>query len=394
MMDSIYVGLTGLTAFSDGLKTISNNVANMNTVGYKSRQSEFADLFYRFQVGSDSGDNATPYSDGSGVTATAAHMNLKQGDFRTTGNDLDVGVDGHGLLVLQGDKGEIYTRAGQFEIDSDGYLVAKNSSNRVLFLSGGGLTPVNVNDFRSNPAKATASVAFSDTLSVNDSTFSVNATVFDSLGANHTLVTKFTNNNTVTAGSWLVEISESGTALKTGEIRFDGTGKVVTGFDSIAFSYKPSALVNNTTLTLDFSKATALSASASSLKVASQNGFTAGSLTKTSFDTDGTIVFSYSNGQTTKGSRLALASFNFESALEPLGNNEFINSSGQERVLGAPSEGEFGDIKGGGIEASNVDLAGQFSELIITQRGYQGSSQVISAANEMIQQLFDMHSKR
>src|SRR5438105_15244509 len=99
MLDSIYVGLTGMTAFSEGLKTISNNVANMNTAGYKLRQSQFADLYYRFQTGAGGGENTSAFTNGSGVSHSGDFLNRKQGELRTTGNNLDAAIDGSGYFI-------------------------------------------------------------------------------------------------------------------------------------------------------------------------------------------------------------------------------------------------------------------------------------------------------
>jgi flagellar hook protein FlgE len=396
MLDTIYVGLTGLTTFSGGLKTISNNVANMNTVGYKARQTQFADLYYRFQTGADGGSNATPYTNGSGVTSGGEYVNSKQGELRTTGNDLDVGINGRGYFILQGEEGEVYTRAGQFEADNEGFLVARGSKQRLLFLDqNGDLQTININDHGLSQAKATQQVKFNKTLNVNDTPsapYSVNVTALDSLGGSHTLVVKFTKHAT-TPRNWSVEVSEGGNVLHTGAVQFEGAGKVSAGFESFAFNYKPSDSVDAASLTLDFNDATALSTTASDLAVLSQDGFGVGALLKTTFDADGAVIFGYSNEQKVTGPRLALANFSFDSALEPIGTNLFVNSTGQQRMLGRANESVFGKITGGSIEASNVDLADQFSELIITQRGYQASSQVITTANEMIQQLFDMRKR-
>jgi flagellar hook protein FlgE len=144
-----------------------------------------------------------------------------------------------------------------------------------------------------------------------------------------------------------------------------------------------------------FSGATNFSAGAdSTLSVASQDGFAAGALTEASFDADGVLVATYSNGQTLRHQRIALAFFDFPQDLEAAGDAGFENRTGQRVQLGNPREGVFGAIAAESLESANVDLAQQFSELIISQRGYQASSQVVSAANEMIQQLFDIRSRR
>jgi flagellar hook protein FlgE len=117
-------------------------------------------------------------------------------------------------------------------------------------------------------------------------------------------------------------------------------------------------------------------------------------LTKVAFDADGVLVATYSNGKTARSQRLALAFFGSPQELALTGGSAFENRSGQKVTLGNAGDGLFGRIAGGSLEAANVDLAAEFSELIITQRGYQASSQLITTANDMIQQLFDMKTKR
>ena len=210
----------------------------------------------------------------------------------------------------------------------------------------------------------------------------------------------FTNNATVTPGSWLVTVNdESNQPLTSGEIRFGGDGTPAADFNTIAVPLTPTG-ANASTVTLSFGEpgsatgARSLSASASDLKVASQDGYGVGSLTKATFDANGQLVATYSNGQTVKLDRLALASFNFLQGLQPVGGSLFAATDVETAALGHASEGQFGKIGANQVELANVDLAQEFSDLIVTQRGYQASSQVVSTANEMIQQLFDMKARR
>jgi len=394
MLDSIYIGLSGLTGYSKGLNNISNNVANLNTPGFKSSTLQFNDLFYRYQTSGD-GSNSSTYSQGSGVTTGGSALVLKQGELRATGNDQDVAIDGNGLFVLRTGDQVLYTRDGQFVFDADGYLVSRDNQARVAGMSGSdGLADINISGQRSNPPKVTSSIKLSDSLSSNDNTFDLaNVNVFDSTGASHTLNLHFVNNKNVTPGSWLVQVKDGTAIVSSGEVRYQGDGSPTSGFDSLTFTYTPVNGAAPLAAKLDFSATNNFSSAGSSIKVGSQDGLAAGSLTKAVFDADGFLVMTYSNGQIVKHDRLALASFNDMQDLERLGGNMLGNSGGQERQLGGPGDSQFGKVKAGSIELSNVDLAQQFSELIITQRGYQASSQIITAANEMLQQLFDLRKR-
>lgn len=395
MLDTIYVGLSGLTGYSKGLNNISNNVANLNTPGFKSSQMQFTDLFYRYQTWGNGGNGAN-YAQGSGVDVGGNSMVFKQGELRATGNDQDVALDGNGLFVLRKDGQLYYTRAGQFTFDADGYLVSRDNQARVAALSGTDtLKDINISGLRSSQPKATSTVKLAESLSNNDSKYDLlNMTVYDRLGYSHSLTVHFDNNKDVTPGSWLIKVKDGDTVINSGEVRYEGNGAVAAGYESHTFTYTPTNGAQAVTVALDFSNTNNFSSAISTIKVSSQDGYASGSLAKATFDTDGYLVMTYSNGQTVKTDRLALAWFNQMQALEQAGGNMLVNSSGQAQQLGNPGQSVFGKVKGGSIELSNVDLAQQFSELIITQRGYQASSQIISAANEMMQQLFDIKGKR
>lgn len=399
MLESIYVGLTGLTGYSKGLNNVSNNIANLNTPGFKSTQLQFADLFYDSRAVGDGSTNNSQLAFGSGLKVGNATTVFTQGELRQTGNDQDAAIDGGGFFVLRKDGEVFYTRAGQFEFDENGFLVSRSNGARVSGLAaGGGLRDINVDGYRATPGKATSIVQLSNNLSTGDSSHQVSGvSIFDALGGSSALSLVFTNNNSVTPRSWLLQISDpAGNVISNGEIRFGGDGSPAAGFNAHTFSYTPSGAPTQT-ITLNFgepgtfSGATNFSAGAdSTLQVSTQDGFTAGALSKISFDEAGFVVTEYSNGQNFKRDQLALASFSLLSGLEKLGNNLFANSSGQTVRIGAPGTGVFGDLSGGQIELSNVDLSGQFTDLIVIQRGFQASSQLISTSNEMIQQLLDM----
>jgi flagellar hook protein FlgE len=274
----------------------------------------------------------------------------------------------------------------------------------VAALAQGALTDISINGLRTNPGKATSKAEFVGILNINDQSSAPhtvsNVTVFDSVGVGHVLSVKFTNNNSVTPRSWLVEAKDDkDKVLTSGEIRFNADGTPAAGFNSLAFSLAPEGVAASM-VTLFFgdpgatSGARSIAVANSDLQLDKQDGFAVGSLTKTTFDERGVLMLTYSNGQTTKHERLALASFSFLQRLEPREGGLFVSADDSDRLLGSASEGPFGGIAAGRVEISNVDLAQEFSDLIISQRGYQASSQVISSANEMMQQLFDIKARR
>jgi len=403
MLDSIYVGLTGLLGFSRDLTIIGNNVANLNTPGFKSSQLLFSDLFYRSQFSDTNRDGTHVRLDiGSGLATNSTRIVFSQGDLKQTGNAQDAAISGSGFFVLSKGGQIFYTRAGQFSFDGDGFLISQSQSARVQALSGGSLHDINILGARTNTGKATTKVNFSGILDSTSDSFTPfvvkNITVYDSAGVSHTLSASFTNDKIISDGSWLVEVKdEKQNLLASGEIRFNADGTPAVAFNTLDVSLTGD---NNNFIEFFFgdpgsvSGVRSISASSSNVAPSSQDGFGIGSLTNATFDDKGTLILTYSNGETKNGDRIALASFNFLQGLQEVQGSLFISAAHEVPLFGFAKEGPFGSITGGSVELANVDLAQQFSDLIISQRGYQASSQVISTANDMIQQLFDMKAKR
>jgi flagellar hook protein FlgE len=217
--------------------------------------------------------------------------------------------------------------------------------------------------------------------------------VFDAAGQEHTLTLKLTNTGATNAGSWQAELLEGATSLGTSEIVFtDGHPTVPTQKPSFSFTPAGGA-AQQIVLDLSSDVTSFAAGSLSTLAMTSQDGYGAGELTKASIDAAGTLVLAYSNGQTSKGARLALARFSTPDAVEAVGGNRFAEADGIAWELGAAGDGGFGAVRAGMLEMSNVDLSREFSELVVMQRGYQASSQVVSTANDMLQELFGIKNK-
>src|SRR4051812_47292979 len=187
MISSIYVAMSGLHGFEQGLRTISNNTANLNTPGFKSSSMQFGDMF------SSGGNLATGSHNGPqgfGLNALGTSLNFRQGQLQNTGNDLDLAIDGDGLFTLRTTDGGLrYTRDGQFKFDASGALVASASGDAVMGRdANGNLAQISVAALKSNAAKATANVTFSGNLSSAVTTQTVGGlTVFDAAGTSYTL---------------------------------------------------------------------------------------------------------------------------------------------------------------------------------------------------------------
>jgi flagellar hook protein FlgE len=389
MFDIISIGMSGLVGYARGLRVIGNNLANVNTTGFKGSQLSFADRFYQM-LGTSNGSNAQL---GTGLDAGSTVVNFQNGTFTQTGNPLDAALNGEGFFVLHNDGAVRYTRAGQFRFNAEGTLVSQNSGAHVQGLDANGqLRDISNTTLQVSPPKPTSTVRFGGNLSSN-ATADValnDVTVFDSAGAPHALNVVFHNNGAITPGTWAVTVTDTNGTVAAGQIGFSG-GSAVAGTSLMALTYTPAGAAP-LSLTLDFSSAVTSFASGptSSLAMASQDGYAMGSLTGMAFNAQGSLVAAYSNGQSVKGDQLALARFDSNQVLIESGKGEFENTGSAGVHLSTAKSGVFGSVVGGSVENANVDLAQEFSNLIVMQRGYQASSHVISTANDMIQELFDM----
>ena len=396
MLESIYVGMTGLLGYSRGLRVIANNTANINTPGFKSSSLQFADMFYT--GGNLGGGNASQNYDqvGFGLNTMGTAMSFKQGELRQTGNELDMAVDGQGLFILKDAEGKLsYTRAGQFKFDDNGVLVSRINGEKVMGMdSSGSLVEITVAGQMMDQGRPTTRLKFSGNLSntVTDQTAVGTVQVVDAGGVVHTLSLKFVITSATTSGTNVrVDLMDGSSVVGSGSMVFIG-GRPTPQTNVVNMTYVPAGQPPMA-LALDFSADVVLFAGSTTLKMDSQDGMGPGTLSGTAFDGSGVLRMSYSNGQTTKGARLALASFDSPDAVGALGNNQFEMLNEKAWHVGVAGEGAFGSVRAGQIEISNVDLSQEFSDLVIMQRGYQASSQVISTANDMLQELFSMKGK-
>jgi flagellar hook protein FlgE len=392
MLDSIHVGVTGLAGYQQGLRVIANNTANLNTPGYKSATLQFADLFHA--SGGTGGGKQLQV--GQGLDTTGTHLDFRQGDLRQTGNDFDLALDGGGLFMLRDEQGRTrFTRAGQFAFDADGAFVNRADGSKVLGKDTSGHTgEITLAGLKTSAGKATTLVRFTGNLSSTVPEQVVGSVkVMDARGGEHTLAAKFTNTDAELAGSWRLDLLDGTTTVGTAQIVFlDGRPTATSAKPS--FAYTPAGMPPQQ-LVLDLSTdvTSFASGSLSTLAMTSQDGYAPGSLSKVSFDAEGALVATYSNGQTAKGARLALSRFSSLDAIEKLGGNMFGAVGEKGWTTGVGGEAGFGSVRAGVLEISNVDLSSEFSELVVMQRGYQASSQVISTANDMLQELFGMKRK-
>ncbi len=404
MLGTIYKGTTGLITYSKGLDVISNNVANLNTPGFKRNDLMFRDLFYQYQLTGESNNVFSSRKNGFGVTERGTTTSFMQGDIQQSGNQTDVAIKGNGFFILRNEEGSFYSRVGQFEIDEKGFLVSSVNEAKVAGIDDtGALVDINIADLRTNPARATTEVTLVNNLSAGSTEHVIgDIEVFDALGNPQRLTLTLTNNSSVTPRSWLAEIeNEEGDVIASDlEIRFQGNGSPAEGFNAFSFTLE-SEDAEPTEISFffgepgDFTGATSFSAGANSdLSVDSQNGFSFGSQVGIAFNRDGVLEIEYSNGESAEAGRLALAWLNDLQSMQQIGNGLFVFDDADRLQIEAANEGMMGEILGGNIEISNVELSQEFTDLVIVQRGFQVSSQVVSITNEMMQQLLDSSEPR
>jgi len=396
-LGTIYTASTGMLTFSKGLDTVSNNVANLNTPGFKRSDLLFRDLFYQYQQSGEDNSQLSSQQSGAGVTDAGTVTSFAQGDLQQTGNETDFAINGNGFFILRDTDKQLYTRSGQFEFDDNGFLSSTALDTKVAgFDASNNLVDININDFRTSPAQPTSEISFVGNLSTGATEHVVESVdLIDSLGNTETFELTFTNNNSATPRSWLLTIRDSSDeeVATDLEIRFQADGSPEAEFNQVVFSHTPDdAAATDVTLNFgdpgQFNGATYFSAgTTSSLAVDSQNGIAQGSFLGLDVSSDGLLEARYSNNETAEVGRLALAWFTDLQSMRQIGNGIFLVTGDQQPVIEQASSGVMGEIVGGSIEISNVELTQEFTDLIIIQRGFQASSQIMSASNEMIQEL-------
>lgn len=394
MLGSIYIGLSGMSAYSSGLQTISNNVANLNTAGFKATSVAFTDLFSHGD--GDPGDTVRSEI-GNGVRMNDSLIDFSQGDLRQTDNDLDLAVDGKGFMVLLHEGDTYYARTGQFAIDEDGYIAEQVTGYRLAVLDDGGRpVAVDVDGRRISPPEATTKIIFADNLSSSATQATVaDIAVYDSSGGKQAWTVTFAHPEGTPAGQWAVTVKDgAGATLATSTLKF--IGSIVDSATAKLVVTDNPAGADPLSVELDFSTGvTSFSGGTSStLRAASVDGKGTGTLANVAIDEDGQVKFVYSNEDDELAGAVAIADFRDPQLLEQVGEGIYRDDGVEKptRMLAGGQDG-LGKVLSKRIEESNTDLSKEFGRLIIIQRGFQASSQVISISNDMIQQLFGIRGQ-
>lgn len=403
---SFAISLSGLNGASADLEVTANNVANVNTTGFKSSRAQFAEVF---AVGTQSVSTSAA---GSGVRLSSIAQQFTQGNIDFTDNALDLAIGGEGFFVINDNGARSYTRAGAFGVDRDGYvtnaqgqrLQAYPYAGNNLFNTG---TPQDLQlTIGSNPPAATTRAAFGinlpadaalpanpvfDPLDPSSFNHTTSVTIYDSLGAAHTATVYFIKD--AAANAWNTQIEVDGTP-NAGAVQItfnpDGTLNTPAGGLMPLAPYTPTTGAADINMSIDFGTATQFG-DAFGVNSLSQDGFTTGRLTGVSVDAEGVVFARFTNGQSTSLGKLALANFVNPQGLQQLGDTTWGESfQSGDALLGEAGTASFGNIQSGALEASNVDLTAQLVNMITAQRNFQANAQAIETADSITQTVINI----
>lgn len=422
IMNAMWNGVSGLSAESQALGVVGDNVANSNTVGFKSSRAVFEDI-----LGGAVGEGA-----GGGVRMARAQQIFAQGSISNTGQPTDLALSGDGFFVVRGAVdgvvGDFYTRAGQTGLDHEGFLTngagmklqgyaASNGgflgATSDIQVPSGALAPKATSSFELDAnldANATVPTAAWDPQNpAATSNFSTSTTVYDSLGNAHSVDVYFTK---TASGAWdyhaLVEGGEvasgtpgQNTEILTGTLTFDTNGALQSNAVSAGGTVDFVGATPGQAIAFDLGTSTAAGGtgldgitqygSPSNVSQQAQDGFASGSLSGISIDASGVVNAAYTNGQKVPVAQIAVAKFAANDGLARAGHGLWAatRESGSA-AIGAAGAGGRASLVSGALESSNVDIAGQFVELISHQRAFQANSKTITTADEMLQELVNL----
>jgi flagellar hook protein FlgE len=409
-MSAFSIPLSGLSTSSSELNVIADNLANLNTDGYKDQSLSFSDIFNGMQGTSGNGD---PIQVGSGVQIESTTSNFSSGSPTATGISSNMALQGNGFFVVQGSNNQLsYTRAGNFTTNNAGQLVTPNGQLVMGFpavngvvSTNGALGPISVSQSGTIPGSATTSFSMDTNLnadSASGTTYSSPITIYDSLGNPQTLNVTFTNASTAaTPNTWSYSITLPASATSTGTAETVGSGTLT--FNTSGQLTNPTGSVTplnitnladgaapiNLTWNLNGSSGSPTItqlASASATSTTDVNGSAVGTLTGYSVLADGTVEGQYSNNQTLALGQVAVASFANEQGLQQTGSNDFeATLASGAAVIGQAGNGGNGTIVGGSVENSNVDLSTEFANMIVAQQGYEANAKVLTTMDQVSQ---------
>jgi len=413
----MFTAISSLNLHQKYLDVVSNNLANANTTGYKSSrvlfQDQFAQMMSPGAAPSATTGGINPTQIGLGVGMGFVSPDFTQGTLQSTGRNLDLSIEGDGFFIYGQDAGRRYSREGSMGLDAEGFLVNSASGMRAQGWAAGTTGTVDTNapvddiqvDSTKSLARATGNVLLGGNLSASTDgggTTTVSIAVYDSLGALQNAAVRFTRGGVAGAPTnvWTWQVMDTSV---TPAVAGTGTGTVTFDASGQTSATTPPAVTTPATIpgsagstspipvTFDFNGMTQLTA-VTTATITSQDGLAAGSVTDVYVSpANGQVSLVYSNGLTELLGQLALARFTNPNGLVKSQDTTFVAGlNSGEPEIGAASSGGRGSIAAGHLEASNVDMAQEFTNMILAQRGFQASSRVITTSDEILQELVNL----
>lgn len=420
MTFSFNTALSGLNASTNALNVVGNNIANANTIGFRSGSVTFSDVFAN-RYGARLNGAGNSLQIGSGVQTAAVHTNFEQGNLNESSSSLHAAVQGNGFFVIKNSDGTTgFTRAGDFSVNNQGFLSSSNGglvqgyqAQNGIIQAGAPLSALQIPTGQTLAPNLTSEATFRMNLNssaVTGAEFHSTMQVYDSLGTARTLDMKYTR---LASGSFEMTGTLDGNPVQTivdgnpasavpVNFTFDSSGNltapttlsIIPDQTQLGGAALPSIEIKLRETNPDGTPGVfnvKSFASPSAVSSISQNGFAVGELTGATIDQEGNVYGIYSNGESRIVGQYALATFSSDEGLVRLGGNMFGEtiSSGQA-TIGEPGGGGRGLVVGGYLEQSNVNITNEFVDLIEAQRGFQANSRVITTLNQTFQDLLQI----
>jgi flagellar hook protein FlgE len=412
MMRSMFAGVSGLRSHQTMMDVVGNNIANVNTIGFKTSRVQFADALSQLLRGASGGaGEATaginPQQVGLGVGVSAIDLQFSQGSSQLTGIATDVAIQGEGFFQLRYGTEELFTRVGSFNFDQDGFLVDPTggvvrgwlADQNQFINTTTPLQDIQIPLGQTIDAVATTSVSVRGNLDAGSSTtgpeVSTSIDVIDSLGNRHRISISF---DKTAVNTWNMIVRDPGGTQLGASVPVTfapATGVVTSPLTPPAFTYSPAG-VAPINFVVDLGDPTSNSritqfGGKSEPQATGQNGSESGFLRSFAIAPDGVISGVYSNGRAQALAQIALANFANPKSLLAAGESRYRASNGSgPPQIGEPATRGRGTLTAGTLEMSNVELAREFTSLILAQRGFQASSRIITTSDEMIQELVNL----
>lgn len=399
------IALSGLSAATSDLNTTANNIANVNTAGYKESRTEFASIFANSAYG------VAATATGIGVRASRIAQQFTQGPINSTGNALDMAISGEGFFTLSDNGATVYSRAGAFGTDQSGYVTNAAGQRLQVFppTATGSFDTARTVDLQlsasTNPPKASSLITGNVNLPANavaptttpfdptdatSYTHTTSTSVYDSLGAEHTATMYFVKG--AAPNTWDVNVQVDGTDLGTTSVTYSDTGALLTpaGGQLTLSSFTPTNGAAAMDMTLSLDKSTQYG-DGFSVNTVGADGYSSGQLTTIEVTAEGIVQARYTNGQSSPIGQIALTRFANPQGLQQLGDTGWgaTYAAGQP-IVGAAGSANFGVMQSGALEGSNVDLSEQLVNMITAQRNFQANSQMISTADQITQTILNI----